>query len=128
MDRLNPDRSSSYGYPSVACDFETVKRELEMMVSSEVNVILTRSFDSIEIVRCNGTMSLPEKAIWPEGRLRFVLDEDGTAFEISEEEFTRAEHTPGSIWLEVEPFVLHVERRHGLEEPDPFFLQFPNDG
>ncbi len=75
------------------------------MASTDVNVILTETFDGMKIVRCHGTMSLPKRSAGIPGQLLFELG-DGTSFELYEEGFTRAEYTPGSVWIEVGPFVL----------------------
>jgi len=112
-ERLNPFPDDIYSYPTLPCDFETAMRELELMAGVEVNLILMKAFDSIEVIRCWGRMSLPGSSVLP-GHLHFDLG-DGIAFELSETNFTRAEYTPGCVWIEIGPFVLKVERRHLAE-------------
>lgn len=116
-ERLNPYPDDIYSYPTLPCDFETAKRELELMAGVEVNLTLMKTFDSDEVIRCWGRMTLPESSVWP-GHLHFDLGE-GTALELSEPDFTRAEYMPGSVWIEIGAFVLKIERRHLAKASEP---------
>ena len=116
-ERLNPYPDDIYSYPTLPCDFATARRELELMAGVEVNLTLMKTFDSDEVIRCWGRMTLPESSVWP-GHLHFDLGE-GTALELSEPDFTRAEYMPGSVWIEIGAFVLKIERRHLAKASEP---------
>ncbi len=101
-----------YGQEAYRCEFKHIAQELEYMAGTDVNVI-TLDLDGLtEKTRMHGRLGLSESlGSHAGGRVRYRLG-DGTAFELSENEFRDGKLVPGAIWVETAESILLVERRH----------------